>query len=897
MKYQNSFYLMEKGTSILHYKILEKLGEGGMGVVYKARDTKLNRDVSLKFVPDYASFDKENHARFLQEARSIAQINHPNICQIYGIEEDENGHQFIVMEFIEGANLHDSFIKKLKTTLYENAESNATDSSIPFDSHPEQVLNYAIQIAKGLDAAHKKGVIHRDIKPANIMLSSAHEVKILDFGLAKIAGTDQLTKVGSTLGTINYMSPEQIRGEDLGPESDIWSFGIVLYEMISGRNPFGGDYEHSIMYSILNTDPPPVLSCSGDLPEGLNEVIDRCLSKTVSDRYSSTADLLQDLSEIAGLSSSDNRTRYEMPVGDTTATSSKNRRTLYAASGIIAALLVIGLLFTFGNQFLQDRTSSSGSESVHLAVLPFTNIGADPARQVFADGLVETITSQLSQLERFQNDLWVVPSGEVRSLNVASAGEAYRLFKVNYAIAGSLQPIADRLRLTVTLIDSRNLRQLNSSVIDVNANDVLALQEKSVESLLSMLNLELNPETIGVIRQEKTSVSAAFELYLQGLGYLQRYERIDNIDSAINAFEEAITLDDKFALAHAALGQAYWRKYEYTRDRIWIDLASEQSQIAFNLNNQLLQAHISLGMIRTGTGRYDEAIDHFHDALSTDPTNSDAYRGLAEAYEFSGNLSEAESTYKRAIQLKPGYWAGYNVLGTFYFRNNKFEEAREQFQKVTELTPDNYRGYLNLGSVNYFTGNLNEARAMFEQSLELEETFSAASNLGTLYYAEGRFTEAAKAYETALEMNDTHYFLWGNLAVAYYYAPGMRQKSFPAYERAIEAALVELDINPNDSDVMVSLAGYNARLGNKQKSLEYIRNALDLSPDNATILYLAGTAFETLGERDEALRHIAKAIQGGYPESEIRNQPELQKLITDSRFQTFLTSTESNTDN
>ncbi|TVP99421.1 MAG: hypothetical protein EA359_17080 [Balneolaceae bacterium] len=888
---------MQKGTSILHYTILEKLGEGGMGVVYKARDNKLSRDVSLKFVPGHASVDKENHDRFLQEARSIAQINHPNICQIYAIEVDEHGNQFIVMEFIDGANLYDSFISKLKNSITGTTADPESDKSKLFSSHPEQVLNYAIQIVKGLDAAHNKGVIHRDIKPANIMVSSSHDVKILDFGLAKISGVDQHTQVGSTLGTISYMSPEQIRGEELGPESDIWSFGIVLYEMLSGRNPFGGDYQHSVMYTILNTDPPPVKSYSGEIPEGLNDVIERCLSKSLSERYQSAGELLRDLAFIAGSSTSGIRTRDKKNVNKLPEAAPNKKRTLLAASGIFAVLILLSLVGFMGYQTFQNRFMSYGAESIHVAVLPFTNIGADPARQVFADGLVETITSQLSQLERFQKDLWVVPSGEVRSLNVSSAGEAHRMFKVNYVIAGSLQPIADRLRLTVTLIDSRNLRQLNSSVIDVDANDVMALQEKSVESLLTMLNLELNPETIGVIREVKTSVPAAFELYIQGLGYLQRYERIDNIDNAILAFEEAIELDSQFALAHAALGQAYWRKYENTRERTWIDLATEQSHKAFNLNSKLLQAHITLGMIRNGTGRYNEAVDHFLDALSTDPTNADAYRGLARAYEFMGNLADAESTYKRAIQLKPDYWAGYNVLGAFYFRNNNFDEAREQFRIVTELTPDNYRGYLNLGSVHYITGKLDEARAMFEHSLQLEETFSAASNLGTLYYAEGLYAEAAKAYETAIEINDSHYYLWGNLAVSYYYAPGMRQKSFPVYEKAIEVALAELDINPKDSDVLISLAGYHARLGNKQQSIDYIREALEVSPDDAIIHYLAGTAFETLGNRDDALIHISKAIQGGYPESEIKKQPELQNLIDDPRFQIIQTNSGQLTNN
>ena len=866
--------------TISHYQIIEKLGEGGMGVVYKARDKKLNRDVSIKFVPEYAPVNEESRARFLQEARSIAQLNHANICQVYGIEEDETGRQFIVMEYIDGANLRESFIKKIgnRNAGITAGSSSGADSDQPEKSHFEKVLYYAIQIAKGLEAAHKKGITHRDVKPANIMVSSDDEIKLLDFGLAKIANSAQITKEGSTLGTTAYMSPEQIRGEEADTRCDIWSFGVVLYEMISGKLPFGGDYDHSIIYSVMNSDPPPLISADGsEVDTDMDRIVNRCLLKSADERYQTMTQVLGDLQTVGkgGISGKD-------AAATTSAVPESSGRKRGVTIGVAGVLIALLLLFMIRPG--SDQSWFSPSDTVHLAVLPFTNIGSDPGRQVFADGLVETLTSQLSQMEQFQRNLWVVPAGEIRSYNIASAGQAYQLFKVNYAITGSIQPIANRLRLTLSLIDSRNLRQLNSVVIDVDENNLLDLHEKSVENLLRMLNLELNPESISIISEGKTSVPEAFELYIKGLGYLQRYERREDLDEAIYAFEEAIKLDASFALAHAAIGQAYWRKYDNTMDRIWAERASERANEAYRLNDRLLQAHITLGIIKNGTGRYSEAINHFRDALSADPTNAEAYQGLAQAFEYSGDLDEAETTYRRAIQLKPDNWSGYNALGTFYFRNSRYEDAKEQFRQVIELTPDNYRGYLNLGSMYYFTGMLSEAREMYEKSLEFEETFSAASNLGTLYFAEGLFAEAARAYETALELNDSHYYLWGNLATAYYYAPGQRDKAEAAYLRAINAAHETLKVNENDADAIISLAGFNARVGNDEAARSYINRALVLAPENSAVMYLAAAAYEYLGEREEALRYIEDAIQSGYSISEIRGQPELQDLIADPRF-------------
>ncbi|NBB85682.1 MAG: protein kinase [Bacteroidetes bacterium] len=873
------------GKKMVQYEILDKLGEGGMGVVYKARDRRLSRDVALKFLPEQSARSDELKERFLQEARSVARLNHPNICQIYTIEEPEGDPPFIVMEYVEGETLQVQFRR--------------TDghASIP---DPDEVLPYAVQIARGLAAAHAQGIIHRDIKSANIMVTAANEVKILDFGLAKMAGAGPLTQTGSTLGTTAYMSPEQVRGEDLDARSDLWSFGVVLYEMLTGSLPFGEDYEHAIMYAIVNQDPSPISGARQDEQRALEAIALRCLAKDPADRYPSASKLLADLLDLRNGLSGEHSTQTRAGLPERSASDpaaprspapspagpSVHKRSLLASAGIIAGILLItAIALVFGRGGRGASLPGSDDAYVHVAVLPFTNIGADPQRQIFSEGLVETITSNLTQMRQFQTDLWVIPADEVRSFNVSTAREAERIFGVNYAIAGSLQPIGDRLRLTVTLIDSKNLRQLNSSVIDVQATDVLSLHNQSVERLLAMLDVELQSTARDVLRAGGTTVTAAFDPYVQGRGYLQRYEERESIDRAIGAFQAALALDSDFALAHAGLGHAYWRKFEFTRAPLWIDRAVAQVQRASDLNPTLAQVHITEGLINTGTGDYGQAIRNFTRALASDPANAEAYRGLASAYEAVGDMAAAEDTYLRALRLQPGYWAGYNALGAFYARASRYEEAKAQFREVIDRSPHNYRGYMNLGSMHYFTGDTENARVMWEASMAVEKTHSAASNLATLYFVEERYEDAARLYETALEIDDASYMIWGNLGSAYHAMPDGAERAREVYARAIERALEEHEINPQDPDILASLAGYHAMTGEEARARGYLQDALTIAPENATVLYVAATTFERLGERAAALRYIEAAIERGYSRSEILRQPELQALIEDPRFE------------
>lgn len=850
------------GKTILHYKIIEKLGEGGMGVVYKAEDTKLKREVAIKFLPHHIQANEEERDRLKIEAQAAASLNHPNIATIHAIEETED-ELFIVMEYIEGQEL------KGKIAL-----SNLTT---------EEILKIAIQIAGGLQAAHEKGIVHRDIKSSNIMVTNKGQIKIMDFGLAKVSGNPQITKLGTTIGTTAYMSPEQVRGEIADERSDIWSYGVLFYELLTGQLPFTGPYEQAIMYSVVNEEPVPVLQIKENLPSSLEMIVTKCMDKDREKRYQTISELLNDLKEPEGdldVTASKKKGKTKK----TFAIQPKLKLSLIISGALLLVVIFIFLFPTMTNWFKSGLVPSRQ----HLLVLPLTNISSDPTKQVFCDGLVETLTSKLSQLEQFHGSLWVVPASEVRRQGISSASEAQQAFGVNLVVSGSLQSFDDQIRLTLNLIDAKDLRQLNSTVLDITPEKLSALQDEAAVKMLEMLNLELNPKIKEVLTAGGTTVPGANEFYLQGRGYLQRYEDAENIDTSIKLFENAIKQDPKFALAVAGLGEAYWRKYEATKNAIWVEKAQVQCRQAMKLNDQLSAVNITLGMVHNGTGKYEDAVQDFEKALETDPTNADAYRGLARAYEAIEAPEKAESTFMKAIELKPDYWAGYNDLGVFYFRNGRYDEAIAQFQQVIKLTPDNYRGYNNLGGIYYLLNRWQDAQQMFEHSFALKKSYAVSSNLGTLYFIQGKYKEAARTYEKGIELNPNEYVIWGNLASAYYWAPGERDKAAETYRKAIVLTKERLKINPNDPDLIATMAGYYSMIGERSQSLKLIEQALEMAQENVQVMYRAATVYEQLGNRDKALHWIGKALENGYSLAEIEHQPDLEQLYKDERFQKLI---------
>ena len=864
------------GKTILHYKILEKLGQGGMGIVFKAEDTKLKRDVAIKFLPHHISANSEERQRFEIEAQAAASLNHPNIATIHAIEEYDDpqwGRQmFIVMEYIEG--------KELKDVIKLNTGSNEHNQSLPVNS----VINYAVQIAEGLEAAHKKEIVHRDIKSSNIMITGDGKVKVMDFGLAKIKGGSQITTIGTTIGTVSYMSPEQAKGDEIDYRTDIWSFGVVFYEMITGKLPFKGDYDQAIIYSIISEKPETASFANENYPQVFMDIVTKCLQKDKKIRYQSFAELLNDLKVIQQGSYSG----FEIKLPETTKSSSKKNfkhKKALLISGACLTFILLLLIIPFSREFFISLINSTPvSSEKHLLILPFNNIGGDSSRQAFCDGLVETLSSNLTQMEQFQGSLWVVPSSDVTQNKIRSITEAYKMYGVNLVVTGSLQFLNNLLRLTLNLVDAKDLRQLNSSIIDIKSKEISSIQNKAVVKLLEMLHIEMQPELKDIIDAGRTSVPEAYEYYVRGRGNLQRYENPDNVEEAINLFKLATASDTGYALAYAGLGEAFLRKYEITKKSELIDLAMLNAKHALNIDNTLAPVNVTLGMIYSKTGKYELSIQHFKKALSSDPSDAAALPGLAKDYESSNNITEAELTYKRAIKLKPDYWAGYNYLGAFYYRNSQYEDAINEFKEVIRLTPDNYMGYNNLGGIYYLLERWPDAREMFEHSLQIRKSYNIYSNLGTLYYIETNYDKAAKMYEEALKINDNDYLTWGNLGAAYSGIPGKNSEAITTYKNAISLAEQKLKINPKDPDVISNLAAYYIDVGDSAKSLALLNESINISPDNVMVMYRAATIYEHLGDRVKALYWIGKAIENGYSRSEIEHQPELKKLVADKRY-------------
>lgn len=850
---------MEKGTSILHYEILGKLGEGGMGVVYKATDTKLDRTVALKFLPSHFTNSKEKRERFSREAKTAATLNHSNICTIYSIDECD-GKQFISMEYIEGNTLR----KKL-----EADEINLSTA-----------LNYSSQIVDALVSAHEKGIVHRDIKPENIMVDAHNRIKVMDFGLARIKDSQSLTKERQIVGTTAYMAPEQVNFSKADERSDLFSFGIVLYEMLTGVHPFLGEYEQATWYNLLYQNPDPPSSVRHGIPPDIENIVLRCLEKDSEKRYQSASEISVKIKEDS-LNSIHNLTDNGRDGQDWNTFFS--RYTSKNGLRIAAPLLVI----LFVGWFTSLLFGSELPEKKHLAVIPFENLSVDDIPAYMADGITEILTSKITRMETQQGALWVVPSSEIRQQQVSSTSEATKLYGVNMTVTGSLQLVGNMFQLTINLVDCNTLRNLRSVVLESewNGNDFALRQDEVVETLRRMLELELGPNAVEDILTGGSKDPRAYQLYIEGKGALSQFGNLEKIESAILLFYQAIVEDPAFALAHAGLAEAYWRKYQLTRDTQWTEKAYRYVSEAIELSEELPESIITLALINNGMGRYEETLNLLAELENEKQHTFEALVQRAKAYEGLGDTDQAEETYLMAIEQKKNYWGGYYNIGVFYYNNSQYEKSIQAFRKVTELIPNNPRAFDVLGSIYGSTDEIEKALEAFKKSLSIEPTYRTLTNLGTLYFREKNYTDAIRIYKQALEHQNTDYRVWGSLGYAYYYTGEDTLLIQETMGRAIELAEKQLEVNPNNIEFLEDLAGYYLTIG----STNEVRNLLnqltsrdELAPQSQAVL---GHLYERLGERESALAWFERALQNGYPYSVIADLEKMDGLLKDPRMQ------------
>lgn len=842
---------------VSHYRILGPLGSGGMGVVYRAEDTTLHRIVALKFLSEQSSSDAKVYERLRREARTASTLNHPNICTIYEVGEDA-GEVFISMEYVEGRTLADVI----------------EQGPLPLNT----VLRYSRQLSSALAHAHDRGVLHGDVKPRNIIVTPEGDAKILDFGLARRANPEFDRQTLETLsaesmlglgGTLPYMAPEQIEGLPSRLVTDVWSFGVVVYEMATRNRPFHGETPYQLCHAILHDSPRPL---PPHLPAGLYTIVSRCLEKEPARRYQRAGEVAAALEALAA-------TREESIPQQRARLSRRSRGIL---AGLALILLIASFLAFGGYRIFRPYAAGRVPSPVLLSVLPPVSTGGS-LEAAFDGGLADTLNSRLSELS-IHHAFAVIPMNSTLESRVATVDAARQQFGVNLVLILNVQHAAENVRVNYGLVDARSHQQVRSGTITAAAADPFALQDQVFESVATALELQLAPEEKQSLTAHGTVEPAAYDFYIQGRGYLNNYVVPENIENAITLFGRALEKDPSYAAATAGLGEAYYRKFQHTHESHWVDAAMSQCQKAAELGPNLAVAHSCLGRIFSTKGNYEEAAKQHRLEMEIEPGSDDAYGGLAGAYEQLGRLDQAEQLYKQAISARPGYWATYNWLGRFYMGHARYEEAAAMFTQVVSLAPDSFTGYYNIGAVRIQQGKYADAVPLLQRSLSIRPTADAFSNLGTAHFQMRQYADSAADFEQAVKLDDKNYEMWGNLGDAYYWASGRRQEAAAAYATAISLGEANLRLNPKDAQLLGYLAEYHAMRGERELAHERLQASLRLQPKSPDVLFNAGIVYQQLGETNLALDALEKAVALGISPELLRDTPNFAALGNNPRF-------------
>jgi tetratricopeptide (TPR) repeat protein len=866
---------------VSHYRIHEKLGAGGMGVVYKAEDMRLGRMVALKFLPEGATRDPRALERFKREARTASALDHPNICTIYEIDE-ENGHPFIAMQLLEGQTLG----------------ARIGDQPVPL----ALLLDWALQITDALQAAHAKGIMHRDIKPANVFITERGQAKILDFGLAKLTATEigsssdatlsstgPLTHTGAAIGTVAYMSPEQARGEPLDARTDLFSFGVLLYEMATGKQAFSGPTWAVTVHAILGQSPMSLNESMPGLPQRLQEIIDKCLLKNRDLRYQTATEIHKALLQLK----KDFEAGKKLKSTQTAATWTPKRKLQVGIAAVVVVLLVAAGIW--GPRLLR-RMAASGTrvlqpavlvpERKSIAVLPLAAVAGDPKLTAFGKGLLEDVAAKLSQLSA-THDVEVIPARTLEDKNVSTLADAKKEFGVNMGLTLSLEQAGDLVRAAYSVTDAKSGKNLAGAEINAPVSDLFTIEDQVANGVAAALQITLRSEEKQALGARSTNLPEAYQYYVQGRGYLQDPRKPENLTSAQIVFKQALKIDPNYGQAEAGLGEAFWMQYQFGKQKQAIPPAQQACTKAVDLGNAGAEGHICLGLLENGTGKYEQAAEQFQHAVQLEPANDRAYINLADAYQHLNQLDKAEDTFKRAIAVRPQYWRVYSLLGVFYLNQAQYDKAEAMFKHATELDPEGYLAFNNLGAALLYQGKNDEATKAFEKSITIRPNGMAYANVATAQFRLRLFQDSARSFKEALKFDSTDYHTWAELGEAYYFGGDTASATEPL-RKAIELAEQQLKVNPRDAGVLGDLANYYSVLGDRKQSLNYLDRSLQLGQGDKELLFNAAEVYNQLRESGVSLEWLSKALAAGYSRSEVAADPSFDNLHDNPRYQALM---------
>ena len=845
---------VNSGDRIGPYVILEPLGAGGMGEVYRARDTRLSREVALKRLVNQPLDDEVAHRRVLREARAAAALSHPGIAAVFDVLDTPDG-LFIVMEYVPGDTL--------RTQAGERAPSVAG------------TLEIGAQIARALAHAHEKGVVHRDLKPANVHITPTGQAKILDFGIAKsildaqeapTEKDDLETAAGRLVGSPGYMAPEQILGRPTDGRTDVYALGVLLFELLSGRRPFGGSDVFTTTAAALNAPTPRLIDVAPRVPRNVSDIVERAMARAPADRFQSATDLAVAL-EQAGHALVNAETHL-VDGADIQPRPRIRKRTIATVALLLIAVTTLVVWTRVKLDPVEGRLPVVG-------VTPFRNATNDAADNALAAGLTAAVMKQLGTV----SSLRMLPLDEVREAIKASQGRqtVARTLGASFVVEGSLRRTGNAVDVDVSLRGEDGLGrpvgrytgdvarpfELHKTVTDGVA---LALQRQGVI-----------PTDSAPVAVPPTTNPDAFAEYSQARVFLERPNVTASLDHAIELLDRALKRDAKFALAHAALGEACWAKWRETNDVSWATRAHRANLEALALDPQQPEVRLALGLTYQAIGEPGKAAEEARKVLAAQPRNDNAHVLLAVLATDAGKWDDAVTEARIAVSLRPTYWRNHMQLGDTLRQAGRLEEAAAAFTRLVELQPDSNRGYQRLGTVLQMRGLHDEALRNYEKAAQIGATPATYSNMGTLYYWRGEYSKAVTAYERALVGAPNRGEIYGNLADALLKL-GIRTRAHESYRRAIDELQKRLGVNASDAQALATLAMYHAKLGESGAATAAIERATQLSPKDNEVLYVRAVVHALGGNRKAACEEIALALENGKSAEEVRRADELKTL-------------------